>query len=167
MKKLLFVPLLGLAALALGGCNLTASQSAAQAAASAGGAAIGSVTPGSLANLGIDSAQAQAFAEKVQKAATAACAFEPSFDGVAALVAAAYPPASAVLSVSKIAGLACTAYKNRIAINSTAVYSALDDSKKAPAAKTAPKKPEPKPGDEVDGVVNVNGKMVVVPGVKK
>ena len=167
MKKLLGTSILAVSALGLGGCNLTASQSAAQAAASAGGAALGSVTPGNLANLGIDSAQAQAFAEKVQKTATAACAFEPSFDGIAALVAAAYPPASAVLSVSKIAGLACTAYKNRIAINSTATYTALDASKKAPATKTAPKKPEPKPGEEVEGVVNVNGRMVVVPGVKK
>lgn len=150
----------------LGACNLTSAETAAQAAVNPAAIAVGSVTGPNLTALGIDPAKAEAFAAKVQATATKACAFEPSVEGIAALVAAAYPPAASVISITKIAGLACTAYKNRIVVNSTATYSALEE-KKTPAAKTAPKKPEPKPGEEVEGVVNVNGKMIVVPGVKK
>jgi hypothetical protein len=149
----------------LGACNLTSAETAAQAAVNPAAIAVGSVTGPNLTALGIDPAKAEAFAAKVQQRATIACGFEPSAEGIAALVAAAYPPAAVVVSITKIAGLACTAYKNRIVVNATATYSALDE-KKTPAAKK-PAKPEPKPGEEVEGVVNVNGKMIVVPGVKK
>lgn len=160
-----FAAIAGLA-LSLGACQITSAQNAAQAAVEPAAIVVGSLTPANLSRLGIDSAQAQAFAEKVQKTATAACRFEPSFEGVAALVSAVYPAASPVLSVSKIAGLACKAYQQRVVINSTATYTALEAPKKDAPAKPAPKT-EPKPGEEVDGVVNVNGKIIVVPGVKK
>jgi hypothetical protein len=157
--------LVGLGA-SLGACNLTSAETAAQAAVNPAAIAVGSVTGPNLTALGIDPVKAEAFATKVQATATKACAFEPSVEGIAALVAAAYPPAASVISITKIAGLACTAYKNRIAVNSTATYSALDEKKKPETVKP-PAKPEPKPGEEVEGVVNVNGKMIVVPGVKK
>jgi len=153
----------------LGACNLTAGQQAAQAAVTPAAIVVGSLTPGNLQSIGIDSPEAAAFATKVQTTATLACSFEPSFEGIAALVAAYYPPASPAISVAKIAGLACTAYKNRIAATPLKAYSALEAPKK-PAAKTAPKKdaaPEPAPGQEVEGFVDVNGRTIVVPGVKK
>lgn len=147
----------------LGACNLTASQAQIQAAINPAAIAVGSLTPANLEAAGINSPQAQAFATKVQQVATTACSFEPSFEGIAALVAAAYPPAAPAISVSKIAGLACTAYKQRL----TTAYSALEPAKKAAPAAKPPAKPEPKPGDPVDGVININGQTIVVPGVKK
>ncbi|KAA0117906.1 hypothetical protein CIW48_27285 [Methylobacterium sp. P1-11] len=146
----------------LGGCNLTASQEQIQAAINPAAIAVGSLTPANLQAAGINSPQAQAFATKVQQVATTACSFEPSFEGIAALVAAAYPPAAPAISVSKIAGLACTAYKQRL----TTAYTALEAPKKGTTPKP-PAKPEPKPGDPVDGVININGQTIVVPGVKK
>jgi len=148
----------------LGACNLTAGQSQAQAAVVPGAIAVGSLTPANLTAVGINSPQALAFATKVQQTATAACTFEPSLEGIAALVAAVYPAATPVLSVSKIAGLACTAYKQRL----VTAYSALEPAKKAVSTPAKPPtKPEPKPGEEVDGVININGQTIIVPGVKK
>lgn len=165
MKTLFHLAIVAGLAGTLGACNLTSAQNAAQAAVNPAAIAVGSVTGPNLTALGIDPVKAEAFATKVQNVATAACGFEPSVEGIAALVAAAYPPAASVISIAKIAGYACTAYKQRIAINSTATYTALEAPKKG--EKKADPKPEPKPGEEVDGVVNVNGKMIVVPGVKK
>lgn len=153
----------GALACVLGGCNLTASQAEIQAALNPAAIAVGSVTPANLSAAGINSPEALAFAEKVQKTATAACKFEPSFEGIAALTAAVYPPATPILSVSKIAGLACTAYKQRL----TTAYTALEPAKKPAPATKPPAKPEPKPGEEVDGVININGQTIIVPGVKK
>jgi hypothetical protein len=149
---------------ALGACNLTTAQSQAQAAVVPGAIAVGSLTPANLTALGIKSPEALAFAKQVQDRATAACGFEPAFEGIAALTAAVYPAATPILSVSKIAGLACTAYKQRL----VTAYTALEPAKKAaPAPAKPPAKPEPKPGEEVDGVININGQTIIVPGVKK
>ena len=169
MKNPIRIALVAAFGLSLGACNLTAGQQAAQAAVTPAAIVVGSLTPGNLQSIGIDSPTAAAFATKVQTTATLACSFDPSFEGIAALVAAYYPPASPAVSVAKIAGLACTAYKNRIAATPLTTYSALEAPKK-PAAKTAPKKdaaPEPAPGQEVEGFVDVNGRTIVVPGVKK
>ena len=143
----------------LGGCNLTASQAQIQAALNPGTITAGQLTASNVIAAGLDPAQAEAFALKVQKTATTACKFEPTFAGIAALTAAVYPPATPILSVSKIAGLACTAYQQRPA---TVLTAGSDKPKPA-----SPPKPAPAPGTPVTGYVVVNGQLVAVPGVKK
>lgn len=177
-RTLLRALALGCVGASLGGCVLTDSQSQVQSALTAGQVVASQLTPANLTALGATNADLTVAAKALStvRAYTAAfCAVEPSLATVANISLALAGGSSVAAPAEQIAGAVCTAVTGTtktltkpaaaiplasVALPPTA-YMAMEPKKAAP--KAAPK-PEPtmKPGDQVTGVVIINGVPVTV-----
>jgi hypothetical protein len=129
-------------------CNLTATSAQISAALNP------STATGAEATTVATATGSAAFLAKVRAYAAAACKVEPSMSAVAKIAAALAPSSeAAIVTATAVADAFC-----QPGVKVTAAALTLK--------KSEPKAAEPKPGDPVKKLIEVNGKLIQVDGTK-